>query len=262
MSPRRRLHLATKGPKATCRWLPSVLVSPDHLKVPRAKTAKNNAHAKKNGIHAIATAGDFQQKFNDIHSFRNYVKDIEIIGAGRQREIEEDKKRRRFLLAEKKRERPKQLGGFMLMDACGCELPDEGRWADVSGRGLVGVVQEDLSYFIRLQKVDAGDNSLPFESFACLPQLEELHFPCNGIREFLLENASYIKLRRLDLSYNSLTGEALSDLVRLPNLIDLDLTCNGLTDLPEDMGRFQQLQKLSLERNQLESDGVFSVSEF
>ncbi|CAM9166467.1 unnamed protein product, partial [Ectocarpus sp. 13 AM-2016] len=29
----KRQHQATKGPQATCRWLPSVLVSPDHLKV-------------------------------------------------------------------------------------------------------------------------------------------------------------------------------------------------------------------------------------
>ncbi|CAN0373144.1 unnamed protein product, partial [Hapterophycus canaliculatus] len=161
----------------------------------------------------------------------------------------------------------------MLMDACGCDLPDEGRTADVSGRGLVSTVREDLTFFLRLQAVDAGDNSLSFDSFVDLPRLEELRLPCNSIRDIdsskLLRRqlvgrgdgggGGYIELRRLDLSYNCLSGDALSALVRLPNLIDLDLTCNGLTSLPKSMGRFPQLQKLSLERNQLENNTVFEV---
>ncbi|CAM9164394.1 unnamed protein product [Scytosiphon promiscuus] len=166
----------------------------------------------------------------------------------------------------------------MLMDACGCDLPDEGRRADVSGRGLVSTVREDLTFFLRLTAVDAGDNSLSFDSFVDLPRLEELRLPCNSIRDIdfskllrqqqqlLVENGSnggggggYTELRRLDLSYNCLSGDALCALVRLPNLTDLDLTCNGLTNLPGTMGRFPQLQKLSLERNQLESDTVFEV---
>lgn len=201
------------------------------------------------------------------------------LGEERKREIEVAKKRRRFLVEERRRTRPKQLDGFMLMDACGCDLPDEGRGADVSGRGLVSVVREDMSFFVRLQVVDAGDNSLPFDSFVDLPRLDELRLPCNSIRDIDVPASlgqqhyphqqqqqlggpsknGYIELRRLDLSYNRLSGDALSALTRLPSLTELDLTCNGLTDLPEAMGRFPRLQKLSLERNQLESDNVFDV---
>ncbi|CAM9298953.1 unnamed protein product [Ectocarpus fasciculatus] len=162
----------------------------------------------------------------------------------------------------------------MLMDACGCDLPDEGRRADVSGRGLVSVVGEDMSFFVRLQAVDAGDNSLPFDSFLDLPRLDELRLPCNNIRDIdgrkILaqlqfgggdgkSGTGYGQLRRLDLSYNSLSGGALSVLTHLPSLTDLDLTCNGLADLPVAMARFPALQKLSLERNQLESDAAFDV---
>lgn len=185
----------------------------------------------------------------------------EINGADRRREIEMEKRRRRFLAEERNRTRPKKLDGFMLMDACGCELPNEGRRADVSGRGLYGVVQEDLTYFVRLQVVDAGDNSIPFESFARLPRLEELLIPCNNIRGVRVDGRnSYCKLQRLDLSYNNLSANALSALGQLPALLDLDLTCNGLTELPLAVGHLSLLQKLSLERNQLESDGVINVS--
>ncbi|CAM9719750.1 unnamed protein product [Sphacelaria rigidula] len=149
----------------------------------------------------------------------------------------------------------------MLLDACGCELPNEGRRADVSSRGLVEVVREDLTYFSRLQVVDAGDNSLPFESFSGLPRIEELFVPCNNIREIgsMRGRRGYGELRRLDLSYNNLSAHALSALALLPSLLDLDLTCNGLTELPSDMGNLPRLQKLSLERNQLESDGVIDI---
>ena len=281
----RRLHLATKGPRATCRWLPSVLVSPDHLKVPRARKAKDGGSIK--GVRLGGTSSPFvpvgltqQHQFlpgtsnNASFSSGGGNDDDEVlIGQERRREIELTKKRRQFLVEEQRRTRPKQLDGFMLMDACGCELPDEGRRADVSGRGLVSVEQEDLTFFVRLQAVDAGDNTLPFDSFVGLPRLDELRLPCNSIRDIDIPElpgrlrpggggtgGSYNELRRLDLSYNGLSADALSALVRLPSLTDLDLTCNGLTDIPEAMAHFPRLLKLTLERNQLESDRVFDVS--
>lgn len=280
----RRLHLATKGPRATCRWLPSVLVSPDHLRVPRARTVKDGNSIK--GLRLGGVASSFEPGFTQQQQFPPGSvitsgslgnEDEGRLGEERRREIEVAKKRRRFLVEERRRTRPKQLDGFMLMDACGCDLPDEGRRADVSGRGLVSVVREDMSFFVRLEVVDAGDNSLPFDSFVDLPRLDELRLPCNSIRDIDVpdsslrqqyhqhqqvggaSNGGYIELRRLDLSYNGLSGDALSALTRLPSLTELDLTCNGLADLPEAMGRFPRLQKLSLERNQLESDNVFDV---
>lgn len=182
-----------------------------------------------------------------------------LVGAESRREMQEQKKRRQFLAEERRRTHPKQLDGFMLMDACGCDLPDEGRGADVSGRGLVGAVQEDLSYFVRLQTLDAGDNSMSFDSFTALRQLEELRIPCNNIRDVAFAMGDYVELRRLDLSYNNLSSNALSMLIRLPNLTDLDLTCNSLTTLPATFGHHRQLQKLSLERNQLESYTTIDV---
>lgn len=259
-----------------------MLVSPDHLRVPRARTAKDSNSIK--GVRLGGAGSSFappgftqQQQFppGTIITSGSFGNEEEgRLGEERRREVDLAKKR--FLVEERRRTRPKQLDGFMLMDACGCDLPDEGRRADVSGRGLVSVVREDMSFFVRLQVVDAGDNSLPFDSFVDLPRLDELRLPCNSIRDIdlpdrlgqqyhqhqQLEGASssgYVELRRLDLSYNGLSGDAISALTRLPSLTELDLTCNGLTDLPEAMGRFPRLQKLSLERNQLESDKSFDV---
>ena len=266
-APRRRLHQATKGPGATCRWLPSVLVSPNHLNVPKAQRAKssNTITGGSLGTSSFTSNGVAQQHTVIPGSIGSGGSGgggdrEDKFGVERRQEIERAKKRRRALVEERKRTRPKELDGFMLMDACGCDLPDEGREADVSGTGLVSAVQEDLTFFVRLQTLDAGDNTLPFDAFAVLPQLDELRLPCNSIRNIVLERGGYSGLRRLDLSYNNLTGDALSMLAQLPSLTDLDLTCNGLTELPEDEDMFLQLEKLSLERNQLESDAVVDVS--
>lgn len=260
---RRRLHLATKGPAPTCRWLHSVLVSPDHLNIPAAREAQRHNTVKGaclGAINAYSTAGYGKLSSLLAGADHSTIRPEDLCGADRRQMIEVAKQRRRFLAEERRRNRPKQLDGFTLMDACGCELPDEGRRADVSGRGLIGVVQEDLSYFVRLQAVDAGDNSMPFESFARLPRLEELRMPCNNISDISVGRRSYCELQRLDLSYNHLSGDALSAIGKLPSLVDLDLTCNGLTELPKALGHLQQLQKLTLERNQLESDSVIDVS--
>ena len=243
-------------------------MSPNHLNVPKAQRANSS-----NTINGGSLGGT--SSFTSNGAAQQHAVISGSIGSGssgggggdrentfgleRRREIERARKRRRALVEERKRTRPKELDGFMLLDACGCDLPDEGRKADISGTGLVSAVQEDMTFFVRLQTLDAGDNTLPFDAFAVLPQLDELRLPCNSIRDIVLESGDYSELRRLDLSYNSLSGDALSMLVWLPSLTDLDLTCNGLTELPEAVGNFQELQKLTLERNQLESDAVVNV---
>ncbi|CAM9151997.1 unnamed protein product, partial [Discosporangium mesarthrocarpum] len=167
----------------------------------------------------------------------------------------ETKRKRRILQEEKRRTRPKTLDGFMMMDACGCELPDEARKVDVSGLGLVGVVEEDLEYFVNLEALDAGDNRLLFRNFGMLPILEELRLPCNNLARIDPGTTGFRNLQRLDLSYNNLTPESLVSLEQLPKLCDLDLTCNGLASLPDGMSRLQSLQRLTLERNQLDNGG-------
>ncbi|CAM9790566.1 unnamed protein product [Choristocarpus tenellus] len=143
----------------------------------------------------------------------------------------------------------------MLMDASACEMPDEARKVDISSCGLVGVVDEDLKYFVNLETLDAGDNSLDFGCFSSLPILEELRLQCNNLSNIVPAAVrGYRALQRLDLSYNSLTSESLASLGILPSLRDLDLTCNGLTNLPLNMSRLH-LYRLSLERNQLGSEG-------
>eukprot|EP00946_MAST-07B_sp_MAST-7B-sp1_P002016 g2016.t1 len=42
------------------------------------------------------------------------------------------------------------LDGFMLLDACGVEFPDEASRADVQEEGLSDAITEDLSYFTNL----------------------------------------------------------------------------------------------------------------
>lgn len=230
-------------------------MSPDHLKIPKVQTAhhRNTTKDSISGSTSVTSAAASPLNATDTSGGSS-------VSIGRRRKLDVVKHRQVFLVEERRRKRPKELDGFMLMDACGCNLPDEGQKADVSGRGLVGVVQEDLKYFARLKVLDAGDNSLACECFTSLPQLEDLSLPCNNIRDIRVDRKNYLKLQRLDLSYNNLSTDALAALGQLPNLLDLDLTCNGLTCLPSAMGHLMRLQRLSLERNQLDSEKVFDVS--
>lgn len=80
-----RLHLATKGPAATCRWLQSVLVSPHHLKVPQAMATYGNNTIKGAivGASSVTTApGDTAQLIGGSAAVQD------VIGADRRREVE------------------------------------------------------------------------------------------------------------------------------------------------------------------------------
>ena len=154
------------------------------------------------------------------------------------------------------------LDGFMLLDACGVEFPDEASRADVQEEGLTDAIDEDLSYFTNLVYLNAGDNSLPMEKLASLPSLQELHLHCNCMRSLpRLDKlpevgglAAFAALEVLDLSFNKLSKDSIQRLSVLPRLRVLDLTCNSLNALPSMLVEFSVLEVLCLERNRLERD--------
>ena len=150
------------------------------------------------------------------------------------------------------------VDGFLLLEACGVEFPDEGHRADVSGYAATSVSETDLEYFPRLATLDASDNCLPLGPFGKLPRLKELRFAANGLSRFPWPQAAdaWQRLQVLDLSYNALTVQAIANLAGMPQLRELDLTGNGLSTLPtaEEFGKFQSLERVSLERNRLKCD--------
>mmetsp|Transcript_840 Transcript_840/g.1523 ORF Transcript_840/g.1523 Transcript_840/m.1523 type:complete len:617 (-) Transcript_840:9-1859(-) len=202
-----------------------------------------------------------------ILPYTHYVKsvpktDVEV---KRVRAAKSRAKERKEVVEEelKKGELTSLLDGFALLEGCGVDLPDKGRRADVSGKGFGGVVEEDLDYYTRLEYVDAGDNGLRMESFGPLQRLRELRLQCNGIKDLLdlpecVSNSQFMLLSTLDLSYNTLTIEALTNLAVLPNLADLDITYNMLEKLPKPkvMGNFESLKYLKAGNNGFESDTV------
>ena len=78
---------------------------------------------------------------------------------------------------------PRVLDGFLLLEACGVEFPDEASRAELQEMGLTGATAEDMKFFSNLVYVDVGDNMIPFECLGPLPALEELHIHCNMIKK-------------------------------------------------------------------------------
>ncbi|CAM9645145.1 unnamed protein product, partial [Phaeothamnion confervicola] len=153
----------------------------------------------------------------------------------------------------------------LLLDACGSDLPDRAREADVGGGLFTAVVAEDVTYFSQLERIDAGGNLLPFSAFSALPRLRELRLPCNGLTDLtppphalcgVKRLTGYSALMFLDLSYNALSQAALGALAGLPQLQELDLTCNGLWRLPAELTAARSLERLTLERNRFEDPQV------
>jgi len=77
--------------------------------------------------------------------------------------------------------RPRVLDGFTLLNAAGRTLPGDATQADVSGRGLVDAVPQDLSFFTALERLDASDNAIPLSALARLPSLVDLSLDCNSL---------------------------------------------------------------------------------
>jgi hypothetical protein len=148
----------------------------------------------------------------------------------------------------------KLLDGFMLLEACHVELPDEARRADVNGKDIGDVAKEDLQYFTNLAYLDIGDNRAPFDPLGEFPALRELHCQCNLLQQ-ITPLTGFKMLEILNLSYNALLPSSVAELAAMPKLRELDLTCNGLQELPE-MLNFHALEVLILERNRFGNEAV------
>ena len=139
------------------------------------------------------------------------------------------------------------LDGFVLLEACRVEDPDEAEKAVLEGCAIT----EDLSFFKKLTHLDLGDNRVQFAALAYLPVLIELHLDCNGLISLSCPAGGFPCLEVLNLSYNGLAPEAISALADIPHLRQLDLSKNELTSLPADLSAFAVLQSLNCEHNLL-----------
>ncbi|XP_063464742.1 X-ray radiation resistance-associated protein 1 isoform X25 [Pan paniscus] len=108
------------------------------------------------------------------------------------------------------------------------------------------------------------------------PALKELDLAFNGIKTIYVKYGDFKLLEFLDLSFNSLTVEAICDLGILPHLRVLLLTGNGLTSLPPNLAvaeqeasvtsltskryilRFPALETLMLDDNRLSNPSCFA----
>ncbi|KAL3674482.1 hypothetical protein V7S43_000430 [Phytophthora oleae] len=149
------------------------------------------------------------------------------------------------------------LDGFLLLDWCRVEFPDEVVQAVLSDMHIMDVVGEDLLFFTNLTRLDMSDNEAPLEPFGCLPALVELDFQCNALEEVALSNG-FQNLEVLNLSFNCLGSKDLEELSNLLRIRELYLGSNRIRSLPPIMDRFSRLETLSLESNNFAGQEVFS----
>lgn len=151
----------------------------------------------------------------------------------------------------------KLLEGFLLLETCGVEQPQDAIKAKLNGVGLSHVKQGDFKFFVNLSSLELADNLLNLEDLMTFPSLTDLSLMCNQITDLpLLTPGSFAKLEQLNLSYNKIPATCISELAALPSLIHLDLASNGLCTLPTDLSAFKNLRELSLAGNNFSSDSV------
>ena len=151
------------------------------------------------------------------------------------------------------------LDGFHLLEASGASLPEDSRQAVFVDKGLVGVVEEDLPFFVNFLMLDVSENALQMYMLSGFPRLRALNLACNNIQQIERTFGYFSNLQLLDLSYNSLTLRSVQNLDVLPNLKELDLCGNNLCGLPPEMYRFPALEKIMLDNNKIDDNNVFSI---
>uniref|UniRef100_A0A667GYH2 X-ray radiation resistance-associated protein 1 n=1 Tax=Lynx canadensis TaxID=61383 RepID=A0A667GYH2_LYNCA len=140
----------------------------------------------------------------------------------------------------------------------------------------INAKEKDFKHFHSVIYINASENLLPLEAFHTFPALKELELALNGIKTIYVKYGDFKFLEFLDLSFNSLTAEAICDLGILPHLRVLLLTGNGLTSLPLNLAvteqeasvtsltnkryilRFPVLETLMLDDNKLSSPNCFA----
>jgi hypothetical protein len=158
----------------------------------------------------------------------------------------------------------KLLEGFLLLETCGVEQPQDAIKAKLNGIGLSQVKQGDFKFFVNLSSLELADNQLSLEKLVTFPTLVDLSLMCNQITSLpSLPPGSLAKLESLNLSYNSIPANSLIELAAFPKLSHLDLASNKLCTLPTDLSDFKNLRELSLAGNNFSSDSVmFMPSQF
>uniref|UniRef100_A0A2K6T1T0 X-ray radiation resistance associated 1 n=1 Tax=Saimiri boliviensis boliviensis TaxID=39432 RepID=A0A2K6T1T0_SAIBB len=140
----------------------------------------------------------------------------------------------------------------------------------------INAKENDFKHFHSVVYINASENLLPLEAFHTFPALKELDLAFNGIKTIYVKYGDFELLEFLDLSFNSLTAEAICDLGILPHLRVLLLTGNGLTSLPPNLAvaeqeasvtsltskryilRFPALETLMLDDNRLSNPSCFA----
>nr|XP_023394714.1 X-ray radiation resistance-associated protein 1 isoform X5 [Loxodonta africana] len=164
---------------------------------------------------------------------------------------------------------------FLLKHHC-VRKPSDLCTVNVSGLKFSKAKEKDFKHFHSVIYINASENLLPLEAFHTFPALKELELAFNGIKTVYVKYGDFKCLEFLDLSFNSLTGEAICDLGILPHLRVLLLTGNGLTSLPSNLAvteqeasittltskryilRFPALETLMLDDNKLSNPNCFA----
>ncbi|XP_066894595.1 X-ray radiation resistance-associated protein 1 isoform X4 [Kogia breviceps] len=164
---------------------------------------------------------------------------------------------------------------FLLKHHC-VKNPSDLCNVNVSGLNFSKAKEKDFKHFNSVIYINASENLLPLEAFHTFPVLKELELAFNGIKTVYVQYGDFKFLEFLDLSFNSLTEEAICDLGILPHLRVLLLTGNGLTSLPPNLAvaeqeacvtsltskryilRFPALETLMLDDNKLSNPNCFA----
>ncbi|XP_003748978.1 X-ray radiation resistance-associated protein 1 isoform X1 [Rattus norvegicus] len=180
-----------------------------------------------------------------------------------------------------RRDSQAEIGGHILdrsflLKHHSARKPSELCTINVSGMKFSKAKEKDFKHFTSVIYINASENLLPLDVFHTFPTLKELELAFNGIKMVYVKYGDFKTLEFLDLSFNSLTEEAICDLGILPHLRVLLLTGNGLTSLPPNMAvkeqeasvtsltskkyilRFPALETLMLDDNKLSNPSCFA----
>ncbi|XP_053059658.1 X-ray radiation resistance-associated protein 1 isoform X10 [Acinonyx jubatus] len=198
-------------------------------------------------------------------------------GQESQKKISFEVKGKKGSLHEKQEDVPGHIldQAFLLKHHC-VRKPSDLCNINVSGLKFSKAKEKDFKHFHSVIYINASENLLPLEAFHTFPALKELELALNGIKTIYVKYGDFKFLEFLDLSFNSLTAEAICDLGILPHLRVLLLTGNGLTSLPLNLAvteqeasvtsltnkryilRFPVLETLMLDDNKLSSPNCFA----